>query len=185
MERCVSTNELRCIYLTKENYKELLEEVYPEYKNDYIIVKITDKAIFVESFDMIHSSMEFRFGWWVEELSGYEYPKWNYYTDDEFKHQFQRKSEWSLCKDKLPSISDCHNYDDYTNEHYDAFWVTVLQNQHGLSYSTKMCYRPERNLWYRDGSDLKSVENVIAWMPLSWPEPYRISDSDLCIKDKI
>ena len=84
------------------------------------------------------------------------------------------KGNWILCKDRLPSKTDCLHYDDLTMEHFDCFWVTMLQNSHGLTYSTRMCYRLERNLWYRNGSDMSGVDTskIVAWMPLVIPKPY-------------
>lgn len=82
---------------------------------------------------------------------------------------------WILCKDRLPSKTDCLYYDYLTMEHFDCFWVTILQNRHGLTFTTRMCYRPERNLWYRNGYDMSPVDvnRIVAWMPLAIPKPYR------------
>ena len=87
-------------------------------------------------------------------------------------------TNWILCKDRLPTKTDCLHYDDLTMEHFDCFWVTMLQNNCGLTYSTRMCYRPERNLWYRNGSDMSGVDasKIIAWMPLVVPNPYKINE---------
>lgn len=87
--------------------------------------------------------------------------------------------DWILCKDRLPTITDCRHYDNLTMEHFDCFWVTILQNSHGLTYTTRMCYRPERNLWYKDGRDMDAVDpnKIIAWLPIDIPKPYRIIEN--------
>lgn len=88
-------------------------------------------------------------------------------------------NDWILCKDRLPAITDCRHYDNLTMEHFDCFWVTMLQNSHGLTYATRMCYRPKRNLWYRDGRNMDAVDpnKIIAWMPIDIPKPYRIIEN--------
>ena len=88
------------------------------------------------------------------------------------------KTNWILCKDRLPNEKDCLYFDNFVKEHFDCFWVTILQNSHGLTYATRMCYRPERNLWYRNGSNMSGVDasKIIAWMPLVVPNPYKINE---------
>ena len=88
MQKCISKDQIRCIYLTKDNYEQFLKETYPSYKNDYINVEVTDKEVIVNACDMVHTSRNYSFGWWVEESSDYEYPQWWYYTDDEFKEKY-------------------------------------------------------------------------------------------------
>ena len=84
---------------------------------------------------------------------------------------------WILCENRLPTKTDCLNYDNLTMEHFDCFWVTILKNSYGLTYTTRMCYRPERNLWYRNGFDMSAVDEskIVAWMPLIVPKPYRLN----------
>lgn len=89
MKTCTSKEEIRCFYLTKDNYEEFLEEAYPSYKADYIEIEVTDKAIEVHAYDMIHVSRVFHFGWWVEEYIPYEYPTWIPYSDEEFKEKYK------------------------------------------------------------------------------------------------
>lgn len=188
MEYCFSKERIKCIYLTRDNYEELLQEDYPDYKNDYIKLEITDEGIIVNPYDMVHVSKTYRFGWWDEEdvdkgyLSYGKFPEWHHYTDDEFNRKFTKgmacNETWILCAERCPGISDCKYYDDSLHEHYDAFWVTMLENNWGLTCSTKMCYRPERGLWYKDGSDMCMVGKVIAWMPLVKPKAYQLQKKE-------
>lgn len=85
---CISKEKIKCFYLTKDNYEEFLEETYPNYKADYIKIEVTEEAIEVQSYDMVHISRVFHFGWWVEEWLPYEYPHWIRYDDKEFEEKF-------------------------------------------------------------------------------------------------
>lgn len=96
MQKCICKKKLKCFYLTKDNYEELLELDCPNYrsKNDYIKVKVTDKEIIVESYEQVipHVLRSYRFGWWVGTV-GYslyvdEWPTWEHYTDKEFEKNF-------------------------------------------------------------------------------------------------
>ena len=86
------------------------------------------------------------------------------------------KENWILCKDRLPTKLDCLNYDTVTDEHFDCFWVTILQNSCGLTYTARMCYRPERNLWYQNGANMSAVDasKIVAWMPIIVPKAYQL-----------
>lgn len=96
METCISKKTFRCIYLTKENYEELIKEDYPDYKSEYINIEITDEGVLINTYDMVHLSKVYPFGWWVEEDIGNGYldygynSVWNHYTDYEFKNSFQK-----------------------------------------------------------------------------------------------
>ena len=90
--KCVSKEELRCFYLTKDNCEDLLEELYPDYENNYISIEITDNAVKVHAYDMVHLSQEFQYGWYVEEENIYQgYPIWEHYSDEYFKNNFLHK----------------------------------------------------------------------------------------------
>lgn len=177
MEYCFSMEKIKCIYLTKDNYEELLKEDYPDYKSDYMNLEITSEGIIVNACDMVHESKTYSFGWWVEELVDCDcmmgaYPKWRHYSDDEFKIKFQREADgnrqWIVCDERLPDKNSCKCYDVVCHNSYGAFWVTVLRED-GSTYLTKLLYCPESKLWY---SDVPAFYNVIAWMPITEPEPY-------------
>ena len=80
-------------------------------------------------------------------------------------------NKWISTKKQLPQIYDCKGYDSIANEHYGPFLCTLDGGAAGR-YVTKLCFRPERNLWYRNGSDMESIDSnkIIAWKNL--PRPY-------------
>lgn len=138
MKKCILNNQYRCIYLTKNNYEEFLKEACPNYDQDYITVEVTDKAVEVHAYDMIHVSREFQYGWWVEESDTYGYPMWFSYSEDEFKRKFQ--TEESKCEDCAGCTSwkcDCVNERDYAVNEFANFLHEKAKKNNGLYLSSE------------------------------------------------
>ena len=139
VRKCISKEELRCFCLTKNNCKDLLEELYPDYKNDYILIEITDSAVKIKAYDMIHMSQDFQYGWYVEEENIYQgYPTWRYYSDKYFKENFKLVDEEKNITtiDELEYIEPTTNDNGYAKElEQRLFLLTgceVFGNQDGM-----------------------------------------------------
>ena len=99
------------------------------------------------------------------------------------------KNGWIPVSERLPGKEDCQRYDFDNEEPIGIFWVTILQNRSGLTYTTKMCYRPGRGIWYRNGSEMNrrsgwTGHRIVAWMPMDIPEPYQMNEQMVRDREK-
>lgn len=154
MKTCISKEELRCFYLTKDNYKEFLDEVYPDYKNDYISIEITDNAVKVHEYDLVHMSQEFQYGWYVEEESIYQgYPTWEHYSDEYFKENFKLVDEEKnvATVDELEYIESTTNDNGYIKEIEERLFLLtgceVFGKQDGMVGCCVDCFYENRDLF--------------------------------------
>lgn len=92
MNTCISREELECIYLAKDNYKELFELDCPWYKNDeYISLEFDKHGIKVISHDGVTPTLYYQYGWWVNVDGG---ERWNYIPTEIFeKHYILKENE--------------------------------------------------------------------------------------------
>lgn len=93
-----------------------------------------------------------------------------------------KKDNWIPCTPndiktgtgRLPSVDDCKCRDYSSNEKFGSFIVTTISGyefrDRGVSQA---CFRigENKSFWYRDGTDMREKDNIIAWQPL--PEKYK------------
>lgn len=86
MQKCISKEQLDCIYLTKESRDEVLKILEPDIgENEYVsIIEDNDREIVVYHFGLY--KIHYFYNHWYVRKGYYEFTR---YTDKEFKDMFE------------------------------------------------------------------------------------------------
>jgi hypothetical protein len=89
MQECTVKEPRRCIWFTKENKDELLKIEEPNiYKDNYDFqIRETDEYICID-YCGLYKIFYYYNHWYVEECLDYDYPRFQKYSDKDFKETY-------------------------------------------------------------------------------------------------